>query len=91
MPQLKRSSLVTQQMMARASKKYDLSKWKYADLRDTINTSCDLELLKACKEEFHRRLKVTRGFKSRPEYYLIRLKNLQPLQFKGTHHVYKHA
>ena len=87
MPQLKRSSLVTQQMMARASKKYDLSKWKYADLRDTINTSCDLELLKACKEEFHRRLKVTRRFKSLHEYDLIRLKNLQPLQFKGTHHV----
>jgi myosin-6 len=45
-------------MQARATKKFDLSKWKYADLRDTINTSCDIELLQACKEEFHRRLKV---------------------------------
>ena len=58
MPQLKRSSMVTQQMQVRANKKFDLSKWKYADLRDTINTSCDIELLQACKEEFHRRLKV---------------------------------
>nr|2N0Z_A Chain A, Unconventional myosin-VI [Homo sapiens] len=40
------------------TKKYDLSKWKYAELRDTINTSCDIELLAACREEFHRRLKV---------------------------------
>ncbi len=39
-------------------KKHDLSKWKYADLRDTINTSCDVDLLEACREEFHRRLKV---------------------------------
>ena len=23
-----------------AGKKYDLSKWKYAELRDAINTSC---------------------------------------------------
>ena len=39
-------------------KKHDLSKWKYADLRDTINTSVDVDLLEACREEFHRRLKV---------------------------------
>ena len=24
---------------------FDLSNWKYAELRDTINTSCDIELL----------------------------------------------
>ena len=30
---------------AAANRKYDLSKWKYAELRDTINTSCDIELL----------------------------------------------
>ena len=41
-PSLKRSSAVLQ---ANANKKYDLSKWKYAELRDTINTSCDIELL----------------------------------------------
>jgi myosin-6 len=43
--------------------KHDLSKWKYADLRDTINTSCDIDLLEACREEFHRRLKVYHAWK----------------------------
>lgn len=28
-----------------SNKKYDLSKWKYSELRDAINTSCDIELL----------------------------------------------
>lgn len=45
--------------------KHDLSKWKYAELRDAINTSCDLELLEACREEFHRRLKVYHAWKSK--------------------------
>jgi len=44
-------------------KQHDLSKWKYADLRDTINTSCDVDLLEACREEFHRRLKVYHAWK----------------------------
>jgi len=64
-PSLKRSSLVTAQRQAAASRKYDLSKWKYAELRDTINTSCDIELLEACREEFHRRLKVYHAWKAR--------------------------
>ncbi|TRY59149.1 hypothetical protein DNTS_032400 [Danionella cerebrum] len=46
-------------------KKYELSKWKYAELRDVINTSCDIELLSACREEFHRRLKVYHAWKSK--------------------------
>jgi len=46
-------------------KKHDLSKWKYADLRDTINTSCDVDLLEACREEFHRRLKVYHAWKTK--------------------------
>ncbi|XP_043998356.1 myosin VIb isoform X1 [Gambusia affinis] len=46
-------------------KKHDLSKWKYAELRDVINTSCDIELLAACREEFHRRLKVYHAWKSK--------------------------
>ncbi|XP_035227627.1 myosin heavy chain 95F-like [Stegodyphus dumicola] len=57
-----------QQQEELASKKYDLSKWKYSDLRDAINTSCDLELLEACREEFHRRLKV---------YHSWKVKNMQ--------------
>eukprot|EP00037_Helgoeca_nana_P027787 m.321649 g.321649 ORF g.321649 m.321649 type:complete len:1221 (+) comp27594_c2_seq6:32-3694(+) len=44
-------------------KKHDLSKWKYADLRDTINTSVEVDLLEACREEFHRRLKVYHAWK----------------------------
>merc|ERR1719189_2876928 len=63
--QLKRSSMVQAQAQARATKKYDLSKWKYAELRDTINTSCDIELLEACREEFHRRLKVYHAWKAK--------------------------
>lgn len=46
-------------------KKHDLSKWKYADLRDTINTSTDVDLLEACREEFHRRLKVYHAWKTK--------------------------
>lgn len=37
---------------SKAGKKHDLSGWKYSDLRDTINTSCDLELLEACRYFF---------------------------------------
>ncbi|XP_041951240.1 myosin VIa isoform X3 [Alosa sapidissima] len=50
---------------AASTKKYELSKWKYAELRDAINTSCDIELLAACREEFHRRLKVYHAWKSK--------------------------
>ena len=42
---------------------HDLSKWKYADIRDTINTTNDIDLLEACREEFHRRLKVYHAWK----------------------------
>merc|ERR1711871_770330 len=55
-------------------KKHDLSKWKYADLRDTINTSCDIDLLEACREEFHRRLKV---------YHAWKVKNMNKAQAKS--------
>ena len=42
-----------------SSIKNKMTSWSYAQLRDVINTSCDVELLEACKEEFHRRLKVS--------------------------------
>ncbi|CAJ0961407.1 unnamed protein product, partial [Mesorhabditis belari] len=45
--------------------KHDLSTWKYAELRDTINTSNDMELLLACKEEFHRRLRIYNEWKQK--------------------------
>lgn len=64
-PALRRGSAVQATKAAAGSKKHDLSKWKYAELRDTINTSCDIELLAACREEFHRRLKVYHAWKSK--------------------------
>uniref|UniRef100_A0AAY5KV50 Unconventional myosin-VI n=1 Tax=Esox lucius TaxID=8010 RepID=A0AAY5KV50_ESOLU len=63
-PSLRRGPQV-QALKSAGVKKYDLSKWKYAELRDVINTSCDIELLAACREEFHRRLKVYHSWKSK--------------------------
>ncbi|KAL0131777.1 hypothetical protein PUN28_002966 [Cardiocondyla obscurior] len=60
-----RSEQVRNQQAAMSNKKYDLSKWKYSELRDAINTSCDIELLEACRHEFHRRLKVYHAWKAR--------------------------
>ncbi|XP_044146228.1 unconventional myosin-VI isoform X4 [Bufo gargarizans] len=62
---LRRGVQVQATKSAASVKKYDLSKWKYAELRDAINTSCDIELLAACREEFHRRLKVYHAWKSK--------------------------
>ncbi|KAG8444860.1 hypothetical protein GDO86_009859 [Hymenochirus boettgeri] len=62
---LRRSGQVQATKSAATAKKHDLSKWKYAELRDAINTSCDIELLAACREEFHRRLKVYHAWKSK--------------------------
>ncbi|XP_036449167.1 myosin VIb isoform X3 [Colossoma macropomum] len=64
-PSLRRGPQVQASKVAAGMKKYDLSKWKYAELRDAINTSCDIELLAACREEFHRRLKVYHAWKSK--------------------------
>ncbi|WAR09213.1 MYO6-like protein [Mya arenaria] len=65
LPPLTRSEAVMAQRATQATKKLDLSKWKYAELRDAINTSCDMELLDACRAEFHRRLKVYHSWKSK--------------------------
>ncbi|KAE8603147.1 hypothetical protein XENTR_v10014237 [Xenopus tropicalis] len=62
---LRRGGQVQATKSAASVKKHDLSKWKYAELRDAINTSCDIELLAACREEFHRRLKVYHAWKSK--------------------------
>ncbi|XP_015210137.1 myosin VIa isoform X6 [Lepisosteus oculatus] len=64
-PGLRRGPQVQATKAAAGTKKYELSKWKYAELRDAINTSCDIELLAACREEFHRRLKVYHAWKSK--------------------------
>lgn len=62
---LNRSERVRMQQALQGKQKYDLSKWKYSELRDTINTSCDIELLEACRHEFHRRLKVYHAWKAK--------------------------
>merc|ERR550532_3627174 len=63
-PPLQRGSGEMSRRFESAFKKYDLSNYTYAELRDTINTSCDIELLEACREEFHRRLKVYHNWKA---------------------------
>lgn len=60
-----RSENVRAQQQVIGKQKYDLSKWKYSELRDVINTSCDIELLDACRHEFHRRLKVYHAWKAK--------------------------
>ena len=57
---------LTAPMTKGLNSKYEyLTKWKYSELRDTINTSCDIDLLEACKAEFHRRLKVYHEWKAK--------------------------
>lgn len=84
-----RSEQIRAQQQMVGKQKFDLSKWKYSELRDAINTSCDIELLevyyillsiffvyifyknefyiydKACRHEFHRRLKVYHAWKAK--------------------------
>ena len=65
-------------------KKHDLSKWKYADLRDTINTSCDVDLLEACREEFHRRLKVYHSWKMKNQTKAANKQTRAPAALHGA-------
>ncbi|XP_037909530.1 myosin heavy chain 95F isoform X1 [Hermetia illucens] len=60
-----KSENVRAQQQLIGKQKHDLSKWKYSELRDAINTSCDIELLEACRHEFHRRLKVYHAWKAK--------------------------
>lgn len=64
-PLIRKSENVRAQQQLIGKQKHDLSKWKYSDLRDAINTSCDIELLEACRHEFHRRLKVYHAWKAK--------------------------
>lgn len=63
--QITRSNSVASTKDKQGKVKHDLSKWSYAQLRDTINTSCEMDLLEACREEFHRRLKVYHDWKTK--------------------------
>lgn len=64
-PTTSMSSSSSTESSTKPKSKYNLSTWRYAELRDTINTSTDMELLLACKEEFHRRLRIYNAWKSR--------------------------
>ncbi|XP_050509251.1 myosin heavy chain 95F isoform X2 [Diabrotica virgifera virgifera] len=64
-PMIRKSEAHRNHQATLANSKYDLSKWKYSELRDTINTSCDIDLLEACRHEFHRRLKVYHAWKAK--------------------------
>ena len=66
MPSLRRSEVVMSQRAAYAGKKYDLSKWKYSELRDTINTSCDIELLEV-RALFIQSWNISVGFIDQPD------------------------
>ncbi|XP_052213073.1 unconventional myosin-VI-like isoform X2 [Dreissena polymorpha] len=78
-----RSDAVMAQRAAQAGKKFDLSKWKYAELRDAINTSCDMELLDACRAEFHRRLKVYHSWKSKNKKQGMKQDERAPVQVQN--------
>ncbi|CAF4576658.1 unnamed protein product, partial [Rotaria sp. Silwood2] len=45
--------------------KYNFNRYTYAELRDSINTSCDWELLQACREELRQRVKFFYAWKSK--------------------------
>ncbi|XP_055622785.1 myosin heavy chain 95F isoform X2 [Toxorhynchites rutilus septentrionalis] len=64
-PLMRKSEAIRAQQQLIEKQKHDLSKWKYSELRDAINTSCDIELLEACRHEFHRRLKVYHAWKAK--------------------------
>ncbi|KAJ1348529.1 hypothetical protein KIN20_003849 [Parelaphostrongylus tenuis] len=64
-PTTSMSSSISSIDSSKPRSRYDLSSWRYAELRDAINTSTDMDLLLACKEEFHRRLRIYNAWKSR--------------------------
>ncbi|RDD45946.1 Unconventional myosin-VI [Trichoplax sp. H2] len=70
--------------------KNDLSGYTYAQLRDIINTSCDVELLQRCREECHRRLKVYHAWKERNKQQ-VNVANSQPLDQRAPQVVYSEA
>ncbi|KAK9506770.1 hypothetical protein O3M35_008647 [Rhynocoris fuscipes] len=72
---LNRSEHIKNQQIHNNNSKYDLSKWKYSELRDTINTSCDIDLLEACRVEFHRRLKIYHAWKAKNRHRSVMNEN----------------
>lgn len=48
--------------------RYDLTKWSYAQLRDFINTSSDIEMIQACRDEFARRLQAYHSWRAKVRF-----------------------
>ncbi|KHN83210.1 Unconventional myosin-VI [Toxocara canis] len=61
------SSLSSLEKETKQKGEYDLSEWKYADLRDAVNTTTDIKLVEAVRDEFHRRLRMLQQWKERNE------------------------
>ncbi|CAG9536205.1 unnamed protein product [Cercopithifilaria johnstoni] len=62
-PTLQMVEIFSRKEKSISTSKYNLTKYKYVELRDIINTSTDTDLLLACKEEFHRRLQIYQQWK----------------------------
>lgn len=45
--------------------RYDLTKWTYTQLRDYINTSTDIDMIQACRDEFARRLQAYHNWRAK--------------------------
>lgn len=56
--QKKMVSKATTPKTEQAPPKYNLSNWTFVKLRDSMNTSCDIEFLSTCRQEIFRRSKV---------------------------------
>ena len=48
--------------------RYDLTKWTYTQLRDFINTSTDIDMIQACRDEFARRLTAYHNWRSKVHF-----------------------
>ena len=49
--------------------RYDLTKWTYTQLRDFINTSTDIDMIQACRDEFARRLSAYHNWRAKVCFY----------------------
>uniref|UniRef100_A0A0N5ASZ6 Unconventional myosin-VI n=1 Tax=Syphacia muris TaxID=451379 RepID=A0A0N5ASZ6_9BILA len=57
------AELASDCLPANSTTRYNLSNLKYPELRDIINTSNDIELITACRDEFYQRLKAYHHWK----------------------------
>lgn len=51
--------------------RYDLTKWTYTQLRDYINTSTDIDMIQACRDEFARRLQAYHNWRAKASTVIL--------------------